>query len=355
MRSERNRMGTKGMGKRISRINPTIAGRVNRSLLERAIPVIKRAVYSLPDAWETKKRGRPPYPPKIVVCLLVLGALLNLGYEQMESVLNTNAIVQKEFGIKLPSHSTYHRGAKRLSMRYLHSLNRALVRSRLLAKRTVLHVDSTGFRLKTSSSWFDIKTRKKNRRKDHLKLHALVVHKLGLIYSFAITKAYKHDSPGFPRLIAGISLIEFILCGDAGYLSRMNCKLVGNKKGFTFFKIKKNVTAKKKGVKAWYEMVTLFRTMPWGYLIIYHLRVYVESIFGAVKQRFDHQLYSRIWFMQRRELGLKVISHNVKQLLYIQEAEQSNLPLWIYENPEKGIARQHLLDSFVQYCFVRNH
>ena len=120
-------MGTKGMGKRIARINPTIAGRVNRNLLRRAIPVVKKAVYSLPDAWETKKRGRPPYPPKMVVCLLVLGAILNLGYEQMESVLNTNAIVQKEFGTKLPSHSTYHRGAKRLSMQYTQRLNKALV------------------------------------------------------------------------------------------------------------------------------------------------------------------------------------------------------------------------------------
>lgn len=343
------------MGKRIARINPTIAGRVNRSLLKRAIPVIKRAVYSLPDAWETKKRGRPPYPPKMVVCLLMLGALLNLGYEQMESVLNTNAIVQKEFGTKLPSHSTYHRGAKRLSMQYIQMLNKALVESHALPKRTVLHVDSTGFRLRRSSSWFDIRTRKKNRRRDHVKLHLLVVHKLGLIYSFAITKAYRHDSPILPRLIACVSMVEFILCGDGGYLSRMNCKLVGSKKGLAFFKIKKNVTAKKRGVRAWYEMVTLFKNMPWGYLLIYRLRAYVEAVFGAVKQRFDHQLYSRIWFMQRRELGLKVISHNVKQLLYIQEAEQSNLTLWIYENPAKGIARQHLLDSFIQYCFVGNH
>lgn len=343
------------MGKRNARINPAIAGRVNRKLIERAVPVVKRAVYSLSNPWKIKKRGRPPYPPKMVVCLLVLGAMLTLGYEQMESVLNTNAIVQREFGFKLPSHSTYHRGAKRLSMRYIHRLNKALVESHTLPKRTVLHVDSTGFRLKRSSSWFDIRTERKNKRKDHLKLHILVVHKLGLIYSFAVTRAYKHDSPVFPRLIACISMVEFILCGDAAYLSRMNCKLISEKKGFAFFKIKKNATAKKKGVKAWYEMVMLCRSMPWGYLLIYHLRVYVETTFGAVKQRFDHQLYSRIWFMQRRELGLKVISHNVKQLLYIQEAEDSDIPLWVYEDPALGTAKQNLLDSFIEYCFNRNH
>ncbi len=343
------------MGKRYARINPAIAGRVNRKLLERAIPVVKRAVHSLPEPWKIKKRGRPPYRPRMVVCLLVLGAMLTLGYEQMESTLNTNALVQKGFGEKLPSHSTYHRGAKRLSMGYIYKLNRALVESHALSKRTILHVDSTGFRLRRSSSWFDIRTGRKNRRKDHLKLHILVVHKLGLIYSFAVTGAYKHDSPIFPRLMACISIVEFMLCGDAGYLSRLNCKLVSEKKGIAFFKIKKNVTAKGKGVKAWYQVVMLFRTMPWGYLLIYHLRAYVETMFGAVKQRFDHQLYSRIWFMQRRELGLKVISHNVKQLLYLQETESSGLPLWVYENPELGEARQNLLDSFIEYCLNRNH
>ncbi|MFQ6060893.1 MAG: transposase [Thermoplasmata archaeon] len=162
---------------------------------------------------------------------------------------------------------------------------------------------------------------------DHLKLHILVVRKLGLICSFAITRAYRHDSPIFPRLMAALSIVEFILCGDAAYLSRLSCKMVSEKKGIAFFKIKKNVSAKKKGVKAWYEIVMLFKSMPWGYLLIYRLRVYVEAIFGAVKQRFDHQIYSRIWFMQRRELGLKVISHNVKQLLYIQEAKDSDIPL----------------------------
>lgn len=343
------------MGKRYARINPTVANRVNRSIIERAIPVVRRAVYSLPNPWEVKRRGRPPHPPKLVVCLLVLGAILGLGYDQMESTLNTNALVHEEFGTKLPSHSTYHRGAKRLSMGYIYKLNRALVKNHTLPKRTMLHVDSTGFRLRRSSSWFDIRTGRKNKRKDHLKLHILVVHKLGLIYSFAITRAYRHDSPIFPRLMAGLSLVEFILCGDAGYLSRLNCKLVSDKNGIAFFKIKKNVTARKKGVRAWYEIVMLFKSMPWGYLLVYHLRVYVEAMFSAVKQRFDQQVYSRTWFMQRRELGLKVISHNVKQLLYIQEAESIGLPLWVYENPELGEARQNLLDSFIEHCFNRNH
>ena len=342
------------MGKRIARINPTIAGRVNRNLLERSVSLVKSVVYSLPDPWETKKRGRPPYPSKMVVCLLILGAILTLGYEQMESVLNTNSIVQKEFGVKLPSHSTYHRGAKRLSMQYIQKLNRNIVNVCVLPKRTILHVDSTGFRLKRSSSWFDIRTRRKSRRRDHLKLHTLVVHKFGLIYSFVVTKAYQHDSPILSRLLAFVSLVEFILCGDAAYLSRINYELVDDKRGLVFFKIKKNVTGKKKGVKGWSKMITLFKSMPSCYVFIYHLRTYVETMFGAIKQRFDHQLYSRIWFMQRRELGLKVISNNVKQLLYIQEAEQSKLPLWIYKNSQIGIARQHLLNSIIQYCFIKN-
>jgi len=344
------------MGKRVARINPIIESRANRHLVERAIPVIKQAVDSTESPWKPKNRGRPQkYATKMIVCLLVLGAMLNLTYDKMESVLNTNSIVQKEFGSKLPSHSTYHRAAKRLSMAYIQSLNTALVERRLISKRTVLHADSTGFRLKKSSTWFDIRVKRKNKRKDHLKLHFVVVHKLGLICSFVVTRAYRNDTSIFQRLIARISLTHFIICGDSGYLSRINCKLVGKKKGLAFFKPKKNTTAKSKGVKAWYDMIMLFKQMPWGFLLVYHLRVYIESIVGAIKQRFDHQLYSRHWFMQRRELGLKVIAHNVKQLLYIQESEVSNLPLWTYVDPVKGGSKQNTLDTFLEYCFARNH
>ncbi|MFQ6060673.1 MAG: hypothetical protein ACE5KV_05165, partial [Thermoplasmata archaeon] len=71
MRSEKHRKGIEGMEKRYARINPTVASRVNRKIIERAIPVVKRATYSPPNPWKVKKRGRPPHPPKMVVCLLV--------------------------------------------------------------------------------------------------------------------------------------------------------------------------------------------------------------------------------------------------------------------------------------------
>ncbi|MEW5936744.1 MAG: hypothetical protein AB1665_02865 [Candidatus Thermoplasmatota archaeon] len=73
-----------------------------------------------------------------------------------------------------------------------------------------------------------------------------------------------------------------------------------------------------------------------------------------MKQRFDYQLYSRLWFMQRRELGLKVLAHNVKQILYIQEAEHSDLPLWVFEDALRDQAKQNMLDAFFQFCFTRN-
>lgn len=344
------------MGKRVARLNPTISGRVNRHLVERAIPIVKRAVYSIDEPWKYSKRGRhPTYTSQVLVCLLVLGAILNLGYNEMESVLNGLSAIKEVFGPQLPSHSTYHRAANRLSMGYINVLNKALVESHAVTKRAILLVDSTGFRLKKSSTWFDIRIKRKSRRKDHLKLHIMVSHKLGLIYSFAVTKAYSNDSPIFHRLIAGLSLKYFILCGDSGYLSRINCKLVGKKNGLAFFSLKKNTTAKGMGVKEWYEMVMLFRKMPWGFLLVYHLRSYVESTIGAIKQRFGHQIYSRKGFMQKRELGLKVVAHNVKQLLYIQESESSNLPLWVYEDPIKGAAKQNISDAFIEYCFTRNH
>lgn len=65
----------------------------------------------------------------------------------------------------------------------------------------------------------------------------------------------------------------------------------------------------------WKAMVAFARenTGEWGK--IYHLRSYVETIFSAIKTR-----------IRRKQLALKVLAYNIKQMLYDETAIVSGVP-----------------------------
>ena len=55
-------------------------------------------------------------------------------------------------------------------------------------------VDSSGFSLKTSSKWFDIRIKRKSEKKDYLKLHIVMDVETGIILHFSITDWKGADS-----------------------------------------------------------------------------------------------------------------------------------------------------------------
>ena len=48
-------------------------------------------------------------------------------------------------------------------------------------------VDSSGFSLKTSSKWFDIRIKRKSTTRDYIKLHIVIDVDTGIILNFTIT------------------------------------------------------------------------------------------------------------------------------------------------------------------------
>lgn len=228
---------------------------------------------------------------------------------------------------KLPSRSALHRGMQKLSQRYMRKFNNYIVR-RFLKKGFTIIVDSTGFRLKTSSAWYDIRIRRKNEKKDNSKLHIAIEMRRNAIVNFKITSYKRNDSPQLEFLIRDLDFFRRVI-GDSAYLSRQNCDIVVEKNGKPFFKLKSNTTGKSKGSRAWKKMVRFANECKKAFDRIYHLRSKVEGVISSLKRRYGSTLRQ----MKRRTrnvvLSLKVVAYNIKQLLYDKTARQLRVPFWI--------------------------
>ncbi|MBS3137186.1 transposase [Candidatus Woesearchaeota archaeon] len=62
---------------------------------------------------------------------------------------------------------------------------------------------------------------------------------------------------------------------------------------------------------------------------IYGQRNKVEAVFSALKKRYGDQLYSKKWFMQRREMAMRFIAYNIRIIVAIQIAREKKIPLWV--------------------------
>ena len=140
-------------------------------------------------------------------------------------------------------------------------------------------MDSSGFSLKTSSKWFDIRIKRKSTKKDYIKLHIVIDVETGIILHFTITDWKGSDPKEFKRLIRDLPRLGKA-AGDKAYSSRANCQAVADKKGKPFLCWSPEI----KGIKGW---------------------------------------------LKRRELAIKVLAYNTKRVLYIERAEQLGIPLWV--------------------------
>lgn len=314
-----------GIAKR--RINPMIKNRVNRKLLRLAARKLKDAVYSLPRPWEESATGRPGHNSGVVVILLCLMQMFEYTYDEAESVLSTDPRIKGILGAKnLPGHSVLHRGKKRLAQKYIRKLNYELTKSFRTNVRVIC--DSSGMRLINSSSWYDIRIRRENKRKDNDKLHISCSPDSGIVFDYRITSWKRHDSPMLKGLLSTLKRI-IAAFGDSGYLSRNNCRIVAKKGGTPFFHPKNNTTKKPKHVKAWKDMIRAYMEDTQNWLNTYHIRSYVEAVFSSIKKCFGDYVRAVKKRMQQKEIAVKVVCYNIKQVLYNETARKIKASLWV--------------------------
>lgn len=316
------------MGRPKKRTAPKIAQYVNRNFENLVLNELARIIKKINPPYEANERGRQAHDPRLVAFCLIWKTMFCLTYDGIESSVKMHSeILKHTFGVmKLPGHSVIHRGMERISMKYIRKVNHRLI-LRFRRRGMTVAVDSSGFSLSNSSKWFDIRICRTNSRKDSMKLHIVIDVDTGIIHHFTITNWKRNDSKEFAKLVNSLPRIAKVL-GDKAYCSRMNCEITSERGGKPYLIFKENATGRSKGSSAWKISFQEFKNNPKAWKDIYHLRSLVESVFSSIKKRWNSHIASINGWFKRRELALKVVCYNVKQVLYNQRAEELGIGLW---------------------------
>lgn len=316
------------MGKARKRVNPKITSKVNQKLREETLKQAVKFVRKLHPPWRWEGRGRRPiHNAKIVMVLCLWMVACNFTYDELAEELGRD-YVKKILGVeKLPSRSTVNRGMLRLSQKYIRRFNKLVV-GRLMRKGMTVVLDSTGIRLVTSSAWYDIRIKRRNRRRDNKKLHIAIETRRNAILQYKITPHHRNDSPQLKFLLRDIDeLLRAI--GDSSYLSRANCNIVVEKNGKPFFAIKKNTTWRKGGSAAFRDMVKMAKFKEELFNAVYHIRSVIEGVFASLKKRYGSCVRAIRCKAKNNQLALRVVAYNIKQLLYDRMARCLGVPFWV--------------------------
>jgi len=119
-------------------------------------------------------------------------------------------------------------------------------------------VDSTGFSTSNSSIWYDIRIKRKNKKKAFVKLHISVDIDTGVIHWFTITPSKRHDSPEFKKLLKHLPELGAIF-GDKGYSSRVNCQISADKNDVPYLLFKDNARNNAKGKPSWIISIRAYK------------------------------------------------------------------------------------------------
>ncbi len=256
----------------------------------------------------------------------MLMVALGKTYDSIEAYLKVNDYLKDLLHTDgLPGHSVIHRGMTDMPLPYVRKVLKKTI-WRLRRDGMTVAVDASGMSTIDRSVWFDIRIGGKNSRKDCVKLHIVIDVDTGVIHHFTMTPWYRGDSTQFERLMRELPNIAAAL-GDKAYSSHKNCQIVAQMGGKSFLLFKSNATAKAKAHPEWRRSFLEFTEDREGWMAVYHLRSIVEGVFSSLKKSWGSALRSRKYWNQRKELALKVLAYDVRQILYNQRAKELGVDL----------------------------
>jgi transposase len=308
------------------RVDPRVTCNVNRNLESLMKRTLVSVVAQMPPPWQPQPRGRRPHHPRTVAVCCILRVALRHTYESIEAYLRRDSQLKRMLRVsKLPGHSVIHRGMDNMSMTYIKRVLRKTI-WRLRRAGMTLAVDATGFSITDRSMWFNIQVRRRSLRRECLKLHIAVDVDTGIVHSFSITGWNAGDSPQLKRLVKGLPTIGRLLA-DGAYTSYENVQLVVEKGGVPYIRFKSSAVARAWSPRPWRNSLRSYEADPDAWMAVYHKRSIVEAVFSSIKRTWGSTIRSRKYWNQRRELALKVLAYDVRQVLYNEHARLLDVDL----------------------------
>lgn len=178
--------------------------------------------------------------------------------------------------------------------------------------------DSTGLSLPHRRIWFNPHKKRRERRRDYLKLHVICGTRTNVITCAEVSEGTAGDGPFLRRLVEGTARYFEIseVSADAAYLSAENMHLVLLVGGIPYIAFRSNcaLDADYKST-FWRDMLYLFKTRHPLFTDHYFLRNNVEATFHSLKAKFGGRVRSKTWRGQFNEALCKVLCHNICTLI----------------------------------------
>jgi transposase len=189
----------------------------------------------------------------------------------------------------------------------------------------VIAPDSTGVQTTSFGGWREDKHGEK-RRRNWLKVHAMVGTKTHVIVRAVVSDRNSGDAPEFEPLLRGTVEAGFrpsAIVADKGYLSAQNYALASSFGIEPFIPFKAGTVSNEvnriRGVRkpeSWVKAYHLFQANRAEFDRNYHRRSNVESVFSALKRKFGENIRSRSPTAQVNEILCKLIAYNLTVVVH---------------------------------------
>jgi transposase len=188
----------------------------------------------------------------------------------------------------------------------------------LAGEETVFAADSTGLSLPGRRVWFNPHTKRRERRRDHVKLHVICGVKTNIITSAEVSEGTASDHSYFKRLLEGTARYFNVteVSADAAYLSGENMLAALTIGAIPYIGFRRDcaLDANYKST-FWRDMLYLFKTRHPLFTEHYFQRNNVEATFHSLKAKFGGRLRSKSPRGQINEALCKAVGHNLCTLI----------------------------------------
>ncbi len=185
--------------------------------------------------------------------------------------------------------------------------------------------DGTGLPTSTKKNYEnDCRTEKAKR--GYEKMIAMVGTTYKLLAAVEFTEEPEdHESPYFEALLAeaasSYTRID-LMTADSAYLSRDNCTLIASHRATPRIYPKQGITLKRRGSRAWADMLLAFIDEPQQWLREYHKRSISETANSTLKRDYPAPLRKRIRLRRKQEAYTRANDYNLKRLCYLKYLEK---------------------------------
>jgi transposase len=290
---------------------------------------------------EEKETGRPR--AKLSDLIFSLGLKLYSNYSGRKSYSDFFHAEKADFISKAPGTNTLN---DFLNCEATYDLLLRLLTISAMPLRNIetdFAVDASGFGSYQYERWKKFRFSDKyetNASRNYVKAHVVIGTTTNVICSCEISHGNVNDHFEAPKILKALqgNFNPKRISGDKAYSSYRVHQIVQSLGAIPFIVFKENANPLPNSPKIWKMMFDYFKNNKEEFMMYYHKRSNVETVFSMIKLRLGEFLKCRNFTAQRNELVMKLICHNICCL--VQEIFERKVKIDFKECSNNFVARK---------------